>query len=528
MIGIILAGGRATRLGPLAAQLNKSLVTVGAQPMLVRQVLQLREVGCTDICVVVSPGSQDQVECVIERAGLPGVTTAVQRTPRGPGDALYEGLDALHNIGRDDEVMVMTADTLLDGGLADIEPSSVVVAEAPSERPWCFYGQGQWHDGIRGVGERVAIGVYRFPSAGRLFLAARGARERPAGFGGEVQLSTIINLLHDMYWQQVDADRWHDVGDVPALANTNREHFIARDFHGVSMTEPGVILKTGVSEGEREFMLHPPGDSQVIVPRAWDGPLEDSYVVEYVDMPTLAELWLYWPSQPDMWEHVGANLAYTLKTHLWSKAPGVPPELYWEYGGRVHKMFVDKLLERYVRIPHHFPQGNVVFNDRAIHTGQDVVMRVAEASKKLLKSTHSYVGYVHGDPTFSNVLWSLKAGTFKLLDPRGDFGGPGALGDYRYDLAKIANGPQLAAVMHDLFDIKQDGERAGLESWTLNVWPYRVRETESLWGPLTRYIPRHQLRVLRANQLLSSAPLHDVRQGQALYLMGCALAQDLK
>ena len=45
----ILAGGLATRLGPLTASLPKSLVDVGGQPFAVHQVALLRRNGITDL-----------------------------------------------------------------------------------------------------------------------------------------------------------------------------------------------------------------------------------------------------------------------------------------------------------------------------------------------------------------------------------------------------------------------------------------------------------------------------------------------
>src|SRR5690606_27112347 len=62
---IILAGGKATRLGPLTATMNKALVTVGQQPMIIQQILGM---DIDDVTVVVSPGSRDQVVAMCTQA----------------------------------------------------------------------------------------------------------------------------------------------------------------------------------------------------------------------------------------------------------------------------------------------------------------------------------------------------------------------------------------------------------------------------------------------------------------------------
>ena len=50
---VILAGGLATRLGPLTERLPKSLVDIGGQPFAVHQIELLRRHGLTDITFLV-------------------------------------------------------------------------------------------------------------------------------------------------------------------------------------------------------------------------------------------------------------------------------------------------------------------------------------------------------------------------------------------------------------------------------------------------------------------------------------------
>lgn len=52
MKGVILAGGRGTRLNPLTLVMNKHLLPVGRLPMIVHGVNKLKEAGITQICIV--------------------------------------------------------------------------------------------------------------------------------------------------------------------------------------------------------------------------------------------------------------------------------------------------------------------------------------------------------------------------------------------------------------------------------------------------------------------------------------------
>jgi hypothetical protein len=378
-----------------------------------------------------------------------------------------------------------------------------------------------WYDASIGpedvLREQVAVGIYRFGDARRLLGSA--AFSRP-GFAGEAQISDVLNAYGGMNWDALDGE-WYDVGDVPALARTNREFFIARDFHGVSATEPGVITKTGASIGEVNWMLSPPGDSRLLVPRAWVNTHDDlsTYRMEYIDYPSLAELWLYWPSTPSMWEHVGANLVMMLRQHLWSKYHGFDRML-----DKCDYMYRVKLLERYADWPECLPADEVLhINGRAVAAGPGMVSAVAQQSVKLAKDAALHTGFVHGDPTFSNILWSLKSGTFKLLDPRGDFGvdHSGPAGDIRYDVAKVLNGPVMAQVMHDLFDVHGDGD-----TWNLRGWNSHTTNHRQFRRAVLDASKFSELDILQTNQLLASAPLHPPKQARALYLLGCLTAAE--
>ncbi|MER7814561.1 sugar phosphate nucleotidyltransferase [Streptomyces sp. NPDC096153] len=84
MRGVILAGGRGTRLGDTTRVANKHLLPVYDQPMIYRPIATLRSMGCDDI-LIVSGG-----ECIGGFAELlgAGFTYRVQAEPNGVAGAL--------------------------------------------------------------------------------------------------------------------------------------------------------------------------------------------------------------------------------------------------------------------------------------------------------------------------------------------------------------------------------------------------------------------------------------------------------
>lgn len=60
MKGVILAGGRGTRLHPLTRVINKHLLPVGQLPMIIHSINKLREAGIDRICIVTGKNSAGQ------------------------------------------------------------------------------------------------------------------------------------------------------------------------------------------------------------------------------------------------------------------------------------------------------------------------------------------------------------------------------------------------------------------------------------------------------------------------------------
>ncbi len=90
MKGIILAGGKGTRLKPLTKAMNKHLLPVGKEPMIYNPVKQLKSAGIDDICVVTSTNHMGDIVNLLGSGKELGVnfTYKVQDEPKGIAHAL--------------------------------------------------------------------------------------------------------------------------------------------------------------------------------------------------------------------------------------------------------------------------------------------------------------------------------------------------------------------------------------------------------------------------------------------------------
>jgi len=90
MKGVILAGGRGTRLYPLTKATNKHLLPVGREPMLFHPIKQMVNAGINDILVVTSTQHMGEVVNCLgsgEEFGC-ALTYKVQEEPGGIARAL--------------------------------------------------------------------------------------------------------------------------------------------------------------------------------------------------------------------------------------------------------------------------------------------------------------------------------------------------------------------------------------------------------------------------------------------------------
>jgi glucose-1-phosphate thymidylyltransferase len=117
MKGIILAGGRATRLRPLTKITSKQLLPVYNKPMIYYPIQTLARAGIKDILIIVAPEYSGQFLNLLGSGSEMGVHLSyiVQDEPRGLPDAFIVGEDF---IGKDSVTMIL-GDNIFDHNFSE-------------------------------------------------------------------------------------------------------------------------------------------------------------------------------------------------------------------------------------------------------------------------------------------------------------------------------------------------------------------------------------------------------------------------
>ncbi len=230
--GLILSGGRGTRLRPITHTSAKQLVPVANRPVLFYGIDAMAHAGIEDIGIIIAPETGDEIRAAAGDGSQFGVkiTYIVQDEPAGLAHAV---LTAEPFLGQDAFVMYL-GDNLLQGGIADFvtafrenRPDALILL-TPVPDPE-HYGVAELRDGrVVALAEKppepktdlALVGVYMFTPA--IHDAARAIAPSARG---ELEITDAIQHLVDS-GRRVDPHVvrgwWKDTGRLEDMLEANR------------------------------------------------------------------------------------------------------------------------------------------------------------------------------------------------------------------------------------------------------------------------------------------------------------------
>lgn len=401
----------------------------------------------------------------------------VPSSDRGAGGTVLELLDGVEGPG-----LVVLGDTLFElpaGAVPGDHPWVLTGAVEDSER-WCIVRVGsdgavrEWCNKQPGLsGElHAAAGVYYFPDAE---LAVRRASQLDGRLGA-IDISEVLTLAAaDEPVLTVPAGTWRDCGNPDTQELSRRQLLQERSFNSMTFDDRFGTVRKVSSHREKfideiNFLQLLPRRVRALFPAVvdasteWDDPWLE---LDYCAYPTLTELFLYEQLPSLAWVRILERLDAVL---------GVFAEHPRPVGlGELRAMYLDKTRERLAmcaELPHLRPlidAPTLVVNgvERTNLPGL-----LDDASRRVERDAVDAKGCImHGDLCFSNVLYDVRTGACKLIDPRGSFGRSGIHGDQRYDVAKIHHSV-VGAYDHlvaGLFHLDVTGDRVTLEVHLTNA-----------------------------------------------------------
>lgn len=228
MKGIILAGGKATRLRPLTKITSKQLLPVYNKPMIYYPIETLARAGIKDILIIVAPEYAGQFLNLLGSGEEMGVRISyeVQDEPRGLADAFIVG----ENFIGDDNVVMVLGDNIFDHdfteNVASFKSGARIFAKQVPDPERSGVVEFDENNKVISIVEKpenpksnyAIVGFYIYDN--RVIEFAKGLKPSPRG---EIE---IVDL-HNIYLQKGELDvnviegMWEDAGTIDSLLRVN-------------------------------------------------------------------------------------------------------------------------------------------------------------------------------------------------------------------------------------------------------------------------------------------------------------------
>jgi glucose-1-phosphate thymidylyltransferase len=261
MKGLILSGGKGTRMRPLTYTSAKQLIPVANKPVLAYGIEAIVAAGIQDIAIIVSPETGVEIrDCIGDGSRYSAnISYIEQDAPRGLAHAVLTAEDFL----RDAPFVMYLGDNLLQHGITPLVEEyrrlecngEILLTKVPNPSQ---FGVAELENGrVLRLTEKPAepksdlalVGVYMFDE--HIFEAAKAITPSKRG---ELEITDAIQWLLDHGYSvhpHIVKGWWKDTGKIEDMLEANRTVLdtFEPEIHGIVSAESRIEGKVVIEEG---------------------------------------------------------------------------------------------------------------------------------------------------------------------------------------------------------------------------------------------------------------------------------------
>ena len=248
--------------------------------------------------------------------------------------------------------------------------------------------------------------------------------------------------------------------------------------------------------------------------------------MEYYGYPSLAELFVYGELHIKIWEQIIDKLMNIVA-------------LFRRYKGKVSLdeyqfVYLKKTKNRLDELITTFPDFGEILQYEKIFLNEEFLMNIHSLFPFIEKEVNRFYDdaeknncFIHGDFCFSNILFDLKSGIIRLIDPRGIWS-ESVYGDIRYDIAKLRHSVsgKYDLIMNDFFTINREKN-----SFEMVIFSSSIHDCVKniLDNYVIQFWDINQIKLIEALLFISMIPLHNDNKDKqfAMYCTGLKILNEV-
>jgi dTDP-glucose pyrophosphorylase len=514
--GVILTAAKADiTICEVFGYLPTGLIPVNGKPIIFFILEQMIENGIKDVYIGVDYKQEKLQEIVnIYFSNKLNISYVVTDKTKGPGNSLLQILRMIES----GQTIINLGDTYIKNlNYRSLNDTLIVSSDFLDEERWAIV-KCMDNEIIRFMNKEKVNGEHFYAICGLYCLNNIEVFNNISTLEDNTQIIDLLQYYNKENRLTVKkTDEWLDFGHIDKYYISKKRLIQSRGFNHLEYDDLlGIITKKSENKekfrSEIRWQLELPKNIKVLAPRVLDYSLGEApfIAMEFYSYPTLAEIWLFSELNDKMYFSIIDRLFKILELFSTNKKD-VSKSDY-------HHIYIDKTIKRIQNIENTsilklLESDTIYINGKLLQNWKQLEKKIFHLINELYTKKDNC--FIHGDFCLSNLLYDLRSGIVRLIDPRGMWGSS-ENGDIKYDIAKLRHSicGDYDYIVNDLFSVKSTSDKIKYTIFNSD------RETIKNYfdSKLSNYYNLNQIKLIEGLLFLSMIALHKDNEKRQLVM----------